>query len=181
MPLHTVAGLFCACATRSIIAGDPSAIHVFMSHHRSRNVVWKMWQEGHTHNTCRAGKMTINVAASRSILGCFVPGVLFFAASRMERHACFSIVGGTSEIIVCICSVACTQSPGFHCKDPRRLHCSNVCGDASSPSLRCSYSCTCTMSYLRGRMDTHGHISSTRRYLMQPPIACGTSILHSNR
>ena len=98
MPLHTVAGLFCACATRSIIAGDPSAIHVFMSYHRSRNVVGKMWQEGHTHNTCRAGKKTINVAALHSILGCFALGVLFFVATEMERQACFSTVGGTTVV-----------------------------------------------------------------------------------
>ena len=79
MPLPTVSGSLGACAKRTSIVDDSSAIVVFIRCLRMRSLVSQLWHDAHTHNTFVAQEnMTVIVAETSSIVGCFVPSALFF-------------------------------------------------------------------------------------------------------
>ena len=87
----TGSGSLGACAKRTSIADDSSAMVVFMRRLRMHNVAGRCTHEAHTRNISSTGKRNDYCCGNVSILGCFVPVVLFSHQAERKDMCAFCI------------------------------------------------------------------------------------------
>ena len=89
MPLPTVSGSLGACAKRTSIVDDSSAIVVFTRCLRMRSLVSQLWHDAHTQYVCSAGKHDGDCCGNEQHCGMLRPFRFVFLTRSMKRHVCF--------------------------------------------------------------------------------------------
>ena len=92
----TGSGSLGACAKRTSIADDSSAMVVFMRRLRMHNVAGRCTHEAHPRNISSTGKRNDYCCGNVSSLGCFVPVVLFSHQAERKDMCVFALL----EVVV---------------------------------------------------------------------------------